>query len=331
MKILIIHTAFIGDIVLATTLVAKLKDKYPNSDIYFLTTPVGKSILENNPKIKEIISYDKRGKDKGLKAFFNLAKKLRKMNFDICICPHRYLRSTILAFLSTSKIKIGYDISSLSFLYDEKIKYDKNKHEVEKLLSFVDKIEKRYEIELYSSEENQINIKKLLPQGKKIITIAPGSKWFTKKWPEEYFRILIKNLLKINDIIIVISGGNEEKEIKLDLAPEVLDLRGKISLLDLAELCRLSSIVVSNDSAPIHIASAFPKTRILGIFGPTVKEFGFFPWSKNSRVFEINGLYCRPCGIHGGKVCPEKHFKCMKEILPETIEREIIEYLKKID
>lgn len=329
MKILIIHTAFIGDIVLSTALVAKLKNKYSNSDIYFLTTPAGKTILENNPKIKKIIPYDKRGKDKGLSSFFNLAKELRKLNFDICICPHRYLRSSVLAFLSASKIKIGYDIASLSFLYDEKITYDKSKHEVEKLLSFVDKTNTRYEIELYPNEENKINIEKFISKGKKIITIAPGSKWFTKKWPEEYFKILIKNLLKINDILIVVSGGNEEKEIELDLTPEVVDLRGKISLLDLAELCKLSSIVVSNDSAPIHIASAFPNTRVLGIFGPTVKEFGFFPWSKNSKVFEVNDLYCRPCGIHGGKICPEKHFRCMKEILPETIEKEIIEYLNR--
>lgn len=329
MKILIIHTAFIGDIVLSTALVAKLKNKYPNSDIYFLTTPAGKTILENNPKIKKIIPYDKRGKDKGLSSFFNLAKELRKLNFDICICPHRYLRSSVLAFLSASKIKIGYDIASLSFLYDEKITYDKSKHEVEKLLSFVDKTNTRYEIGLYPNEENKINIEKFISKGKKIITIAPGSKWFTKKWPEEYFKILIKNLLKINDILIVVSGGNEEKEIELDLTPEVVDLRGKISLLDLAELCKLSSIVVSNDSAPIHIASAFPNTRVLGIFGPTVKEFGFFPWSKNSKVFEVNDLYCRPCGIHGGKSCPEKHFRCMKEILPETIEKEIIEYLNR--
>ena len=106
MKILIIHTAFIGDIVLATTLVAKIKDKYPNSDIYFLTTPLGKTILENNPKIKEIILYDKRGKDKGLINFFKLARELRKKKIDICLCPHRYLRSSILSFLTAAKIRI---------------------------------------------------------------------------------------------------------------------------------------------------------------------------------------------------------------------------------
>ena len=85
MNILIIHTAFIGDVVLATALVAKIKDNYPDSNIYFLTTPVGQTVLKNNPKIKEIISYDKRGKDKGFSPFIKLAKDLRKKKIDICI------------------------------------------------------------------------------------------------------------------------------------------------------------------------------------------------------------------------------------------------------
>ena len=102
-------------------------------------------------------------------------------------------------------------------------------------------------------------------------------------------------------------------------------------MLELAELTKRASLVVSNDSAPIHITSAFPNTRILGIFGPTVREFGFFPWSKNSKVFEINGLYCRPCAIHGGNSCPEKHFRCMREITPDLIENEIYNYVANID
>lgn len=329
MNILIIHTAFIGDIVLSSALISKINEKYPDSNIYYLTTPAGKAVLDNNPKLKEIIVYDKRGKNKGFFEFLKLAKELRKKKIDLCICPHRYLRSSMLAFLSAAKIKIGYDIASLSFIYDKKVKYDKSKHEVEKLLSFIDEDTKRYEVEMYPNEKNKEKIKELLinSSGKKIITIAPGSKWFTKKWPEEYFRNLISNLSKTEKYLLVISGGEEEKEINLELAENVIDLRGKITLLDLAELSKRSNIVISNDSAPIHIASAFPKTYIIGIFGPTIRDFGFFPWSSNSKVFEIKDLYCRPCGIHGGKICPEKHFRCMKEITPDIIENEIRKYL----
>jgi len=135
MNILIIHTAFIGDIVLSTALVSKVKEKYPDSNIYYLTTPLGKEILKNNPKIKEIIVYDKRGKDKGFKAFISFIRKIRKLKIDVCLTPHRYLRSSILSLLSGASIRVGYDIASLAFVYNKKIKYDKTKHEVEKLLS----------------------------------------------------------------------------------------------------------------------------------------------------------------------------------------------------
>ena len=334
MNILIIHTAFIGDIVLSTALVSKIKEKYPDSDIYYLTTPLGKEILKNNPKIKEIIVYDKRGKDKGFRAFISFVRKIRKLKIDVCLTPHRYLRSSILSFLSGAKIRIGYDIASLSFVFNKKIKYDRTKHEVEKLLSFIDDSPNRYKLEMYPSEKDKIRIDTLLKnlsENKKIILIAPGSKWFTKRWPEEYFRILIQNLVKRDDLLIVITGGKEEREIDLNLDSKVLDLRGEISLLELAELTKRAILVVSNDSAPIHITSAFPNTRIVGIFGPTVKEFGFFPWSKNSKVFEINGLYCRPCAIHGGNFCPEKHFRCMREITPDLVENEIYNYITGID
>ena len=334
MNILIIHTAFIGDIVLSTALISKLKEKYPDSDIYYLTTPLGKEILKNNPKIKEVIIYDKRGKDKGFGAFISFVRKIRNLKIDVCLTPHRYLRSSVLSLLSGAKIRVGYDIANLSFVFNKKIKYDKTKHEVEKLLSFVDDDTKRFELEMYPNEKNKLKIDTLvknLSENKKIILIAPGSKWFTKKWPEEYFKILIQNLAKRDDLLIIITGGKEEKEIELDLDSKVLDLRGEISLLELAELTKRASLVVSNDSAPIHITSAFPNTRIIGIFGPTVKEFGFFPWSKNSKVFEIDGLYCRPCAIHGGNSCPEKHFRCMKEITPDLIENEIYNYIADID
>ena len=333
MNILIIHTAFIGDIVLSTALISKVKEKYPDSDVYYLTTPLGKEILKNNPKIKEIIVYDKRGKDKGFGAFISFVRKIRKLKIDVCLTPHRYLRSSILSLLSGASIRVGYDIASLSFVYNKKIKYDKTKHEVEKLLSFVDDSPKRFELEMYPSEKDKIKIDTILKnffQNKKIILIAPGSKWFTKRWPEEYFKTLIQNLVKRNDLLIVITGGKEEKEIELNLDSKVLDLRGEISLLELAELTKRAILVVSNDSAPIHITSAFPNTRIVGIFGPTVKEFGFFPWSENSKVFEINDLYCRPCAIHGGNFCPEKHFRCMREITPDLIENEIYNYIDKV-
>lgn len=331
MRILIIHTAFIGDIVLSTPLIKKIKDIYPDSDITYVTTPSGEAILKNNPHLNNIIVYDKRGEHKGLSGVWQLGKRLRYENFNMVIVPHRYLRSSVLAWLSRSPIRIGYDIASGKCLFTQKIKYDKTKHEVEKLLSFIAPENKqRYEIELYPSESEKEKISNIWKENnledKKVVILAPGSKWFTKQWPVEYFNEVIEKLKVNKNIGIVVVGGKEEENLPI-VKDGVVDLRGKTSLLQLADVLSRGDIVVTNDSSPIHIASAFKKPRILAIFGPTVKEFGFFPWSLNSKVFEVENLNCRPCGIHGGKSCSKKDFQCMKKILPEYILSEINSYL----
>ena len=182
-RILIIHTAFIGDIVLSTPLIKKLRDTYPKAEITYLTTPVGASILRNNPHLNHIIEYDKRGEHKGMKGFWAIAKKLKMEAYNLVITPHRYLRSTFLTFLTGAPIRRGYDSAAASFLYNERVHYDKSKHEVEKLLSFVPKDEgKRYEIEIFPTELEVEKVDKLLEKRReKVVVVAPGSKWFTKK------------------------------------------------------------------------------------------------------------------------------------------------------
>ena len=106
-----------------------------------------------------------------------------------------------------------------------------------------------------------------------------------------------------------------------------IDLRAKTSLLELAEVLKRSDVVLTNDSSPIHIASAFKKPFIVALFGPTVEKFGFFPWSKNSYVFENHSLKCRPCAIHGGDKCPKGHFKCMLDIRPDEVIKKIEELI----
>ena len=331
MRILIIHTAFIGDIVLSTPLIKKIKDTYPDSDITYVTTPSGEAILKNNPHLNNIIVYDKRGEHKGISGVWQLGKRLRYENFNMVITPHRYLRSSILSWLSRSPIRKGYDIASGSCLFTEKIKYDRTKHEVEKLLSFVDpENKKRYEIELYPGEKEKMkgdNLwKENLLEDKKVVVLAPGSKWFTKQWPVEYFNKLAESLKKLSNVRLIVVGGKDEINLPIE-KENIIDMRGKTYLLELADILSRADVVVTNDSSPIHIASAFKKPRIFALFGPTIEKFGFFPWSLNSKVFQVDGLKCRPCGIHGGKFCPEKHFKCMRDILPEEVFNEIKKYL----
>ena len=145
-------------------------------------------------------------------------------------------------------------------------------------------------------------------------------------WPTEYYNELIEHLNSHKNIAIIIIGGNEEKELPIKVMDDILDLRGKTSLLEVTEVVSRADILVSNDSSPLHMGAAFD-TFIIAIFGATVKELGFTPWTKNSIIIENKELNCRPCGLHGGNSCPEKHFKCMLDIKPKVIYNEIIKNL----
>jgi heptosyltransferase-2 len=216
----------------------------------------------------------------------------------------------------------------LSVLLTKKIPYDKTKHEVEKLLSFVelDNFEDT-SLSLYPSDIEKEKVEGIWKENnledKKIILIAPGSKWFTKRWPLEYFNELLKKLAKNSEYKVVIIGGEEESTFDMYTDKNIVNLCGKTSLLDVAEICSRSNIIVTNDSSPIHIASAFSNIHIIAIFGATTEELGFFPWSKNSEVLENMNLDCRPCGLHGGEKCPKGHFKCMLDIKPELVYEKI--------
>ena len=171
-----------------------------------------------------------------------------------------------------------------------------------------------------------MKIKELFKQKQPTISfeVFPPNKIYTL---EKVYEV-IDELSKDENIKIAAVGGKDEISIPLH-TEKIIDLRGKTSLLDLAEILKRADVVLTNDSSPIHIASASEKARVIALFGPTVKEFGFFPWSKNSEVLETENLPCRPCGIHGGDKCPEGHFKCMRDIVPQKVIEKIKKYLGK--
>ena len=186
-------------------------------------------------------------------------------------------------------------------------------------------------IEIYTSDTDVKKVDTLWHQHELdnafVITVAPGSKWFTKMWPAEYYGRLLKLLEQHTDIKVIVIGSEEDKKLNINITQNAVDLRGETRLLELAEILKRSQVLVSNDSAPIHIASAY-SCHIIAIFGATTRDLGFFPWSTNSTVIEVDNLDCRPCGLHGSKKCPKGHFKCMRDIPPERIYKTVIEKIQ---
>ena len=334
-KILVIQTAFIGDVILTLPLIQVLY-KELNAIVEVLCTPVTSSLLKNNPNINDIIVFDKKGKDKGFRKLKRIINRIKFLRYDAIISPHRSARSSYISYKSKVEKRISFDTSSLKFLYTDLVKYDKGKHEILRNLNLLKPlgVEKNEIIkpELYPDEEDKRTVELLLKilkidLEKKFITIAPGSEWLTKRYPEFKYINLLKHLSKV-DIQVVLIGSKKDNELCsfiLDNCENknVRNAAGKLTLLQSAELIGRSDLIITNDSAPLHLANAM-NTRVFAIFGATVPEFGFYPIGVNDIIFETKGLKCRPCGIHGGNKCPEKTFACMKNISESEIAEQAI-------
>lgn len=335
-NILIVQTAFAGDVILTVPIIEELKFKFPDSHISFLCIPGVSNILENNPFLDEVIIYDKKNSQKGIFSFLKLIKSIREKNFDLVISPHRSLRSTLLSYFSKAGMTISYDVSAISGLYKSRVIYKSNVHEIIRNLSLLAPVGiLKNEIispELFPSEEDKKVVEKLLTgfkfaEEEKFITIAPGSVWNTKAFPDVKFAKVI-SILNDFHIKIIMVGGEDDfglcAKIKvLSKSLNVYNAAGKLTYLQSAELVKRSKILLTNDSAPLHIANAVG-TKVLAVFGATVPEFGFYPIGRDDKIFQTNGLKCRPCSIHGGVKCPIKTFECMHKIDEMEIAMEII-------
>ncbi|HEX2788337.1 MAG TPA: glycosyltransferase family 9 protein [Ignavibacteria bacterium] len=328
-KVLIIQTAFLGDVILTLPLVQVLKKHKPGLQIDFLCIPETAGVLKNNPDINEVILYDKR-QYKGIGKLFNLTNKLKKNKYDLIISPHRSARSTLITYFTSAKYSIAFDNSAFRSLYKIKIPYQKDIHEIQRNLSLLKPLgineTQIIKPDIYISETERKKIDEIFLQNNissndKIISIAPGSAWFTKRFPQEKFLKLIQSL--DNQIKIILIGGKDDISIGEYLKSNypdsnLINLIGKLNILESAEAIRRSQILITNDSAPLHIGNSV-ETNVYAIFGSTIPQFGFYPFGKNDMVFEINGLACRPCGIHGRTACPLGTLECMNAIDEKNI------------
>jgi len=315
-KICVIQTAFLGDVVLATSILEELHKAFPNADIYMLLRKGNENILQNHPYVKTIIWNKKENKYKELS---KIIKTIKQLHFDVVINIQRYFSTGLITALSSAKYTVGFDKNPLSFLFSKKIKHDWSLHETERnhqLIKDFTGFEMANKPKIYPSEIDFENAQKYIGD-KVFITLAPASVWFTKQLPVEKWLELISKISK--DVKLLLVGGPGDvalcEEIKSKTNhPQIENIAGKLNLLASAALMKQAKMNYTNDSGPMHLASATDApTR--AIFCSTVPAFGFGPLSTDSKIIETNmELDCRPCGFHGHKACPKGHFLCAKTI-----------------
>jgi heptosyltransferase II len=330
-KILVFHTAFIGDVILALPLAQRLRASFPEAHIAFVVIPTAANVLENHPAVNEVIIYDKRRRDRGITGILKLARRLRFSAFDIAIVPHRSLRSAVIGWLSKIPRRIGFSTSALSRLFTDVVIYEKDIHEIDRNLSLLRPLGITYSGNesptLYASQNDKDVVNAFLANqaanfpnpNDSLVAIAPGSVWNTKRWPKEHFERLARMLMD-DGLSIVLIGARDDlalcSDIRNALGGKAVNAAGMLTLLQSAELIQRCVVLVSNDSAPMHLATGV-RTPVVAIFGATAPQFGFAPRGANDFVVEMHGLSCRPCAIHGGEKCPIKTFVCMKDLKPE--------------
>ncbi len=326
-KLLVIQTAFTGDVVLATSVIEKLHTSFPGSQIDFLLRKGNEGLLQGHPFITNLLVWDKKkNKQKNL---LQMAMRVRKEKYTHVINIHRFATSGLITFLSGAKYKAGFDKNPFSFCYTKKVAhvisepYSANPvHEVARnQLLIADIAGKDWEFpKLYPSSADNEFIRQY--QNGPYVCVAPSSVWFTKQFPAEQWVSLINQLPAHYQVHILGAPGDSQlgdEIVNKTVHAKVQNLCGKLGYLQSAALMKGAEMNYANDSAPLHFASAMD-APVTAVFCSTVPAFGFGPLRANARVVEIGErLYCRPCGLHGHKACPEGHFRCAKEITNEQL------------
>ncbi len=320
-NILIIQTAFIGDVILATPLIEKLSACYPEAAIDVLINRNNRTLFQEHPKIRRVWTWDK--KQQKYKNLLSLLGQVRAQRYDLVVNCHRYFSTGLITAFSGAATTIGFNKNPFSSFYTKKVSHvlEEGGHEVDRNLSLVAHIKCPEENlpfrrpVLYPSEADYQAVQSY--QQEPYVCLAPASIWFTKQFPQEKWVALVRQLPFQGSIYLL--GGPDDtalcEAIRQQTDQRVKNLAGKLSLLQSAALMQRAALNYVNDSAPLHLASAV-NAPVCVVYCSTVPRFGFYPLSDFSAIIEIQeDLYCRPCGSHGFMACPEGHFRCAKDIV----------------
>ena len=334
MSVLVIQTSFLGDMVLTTPLLAQLAER---GAVDVVATPASVPLLANNPAVRELFVYDKRGRDAGLAGFRRLAAKLGTRRYEAALLAQGSARSAALALVARIPRRIGFETSSGRWLYTERVVYRDDHHHAERLfalgtaLSGAAATRDALRPRLFPGDAERSAVDHLLAAARydgnraPLVALAPGSVWATKRWP--YYAELARLLRGRARLVVV--GSRDDAPLARAIAeavPDAIDATGALSLLASAALIGRAAAIVTNDSAPQHLASAMG-TPTVAIFGPTVPDFGFGPLAPRAAVVGHEDLACRPCDRHGPQRCPLAHWRCMRDLSPERVADQVAGYL----
>jgi len=321
------QTAYLGDVVLSQPLWTALKRTSPDCRVDVLVQPQWAPLIEHDPDINQVIRFDKRGAQRGWRGLRRMARQLRAEQYDVAFCPHPSFRSALLLRLAGIPARIGFDDSAGAGFFTQVVRRDRALHEVDRVLSLLAAIgvrpadQDRAPKLFVDREKAEAQLARLgIQPGARFVCAHPGSVWATKRWPPEGFAAVLSDLADDGFAPVILGGADdvvEANQVQDHCRTLPINLVGRLALPDLALLLFRASLLVTNDSGPMHIAGALG-TPVVAVFGSTTPALGYGPVGSRSRIVE-HPLPCRPCGPHGRRRCPLDHFDCMRRIGAEQV------------
>ena len=311
-RVLVIQTAFLGDVILASPIWENLHQQFPEAQIDVVVKKGNETLLAEHPFLNQVYTFDKRQK---LKNLWNLGKQLRQQRYELVINLQRFASSGVLTMLAKGKESRGFEKNPLSLFFSKRFKHEMkpNWHEVDRNLHLIADLvtQPKKRPQLYPTLSDMERISSF--QTQTYYCLAPTSVWFTKQAPKKIWLELIEKLASTKVKIYLLGAPADHaylEEIRQAVPKlEVQNLAGQLTLLQSAALMSGAQRNFVNDSGPLHLASA-TNAPVSAFFCSTVPAFGFGPLSDDSKIIEVSNLACRPCGLHGHKSCPKGHFQC---------------------
>ncbi len=303
--------------VLTTPLLSVLAERHGPVDV--VTTPAAGSLLEAHPAVRSVIRYDKHGRDGGISGLWNLSRELRNRRYSVVYLPHRSLRSAVLALLSGVRERVGFTGTAAAISYTRRVPRPVEGHEVERLLALSPDSSRTAAVSLGLTADDHRQAERWLERNAiapGFVALAPGSIWGTKRWP--YYAELVEHLGRPCVVIGSAADCDLADSIVTAAPTRAVSAAGALGLRAAASLIGRAAVLVTNDSAPLHLATAVG-TPVVAVFGPTVPAFGFGPRRAGDLTLGVEELPCRPCSKHGPETCPLGHHRCMRDLSVETV------------
>lgn len=330
-RLLVAQSGFLGDVVLTTPLIAELRRRLTPASLTVLTTPQARPLLEHHPAVDRVLVDAKRTTGKGLQGLLRTARQLRQDGFTFAAAPHKSLRTALLLALAGIPYRIGFRQSPGWFLYHRTAVRDQDRHEVERILCLlrtqgVEPEDCDRQPFIDCDETARVRAHELLQVAEirehdPFFIVCPGSVWPTKRWTVAGYAALVERLSDSYGHVLI-CGGPDDAQIAQAVHEHAhgkgVNLVGQADLLTFIALVDRARLVISNDSAPMHIATA-RNVPVVAIFCATTPSLGYGPYSERAVVVEKKDLFCRPCSRHGTPTCPRGTEDCMRLITVEEV------------